>query len=733
MKSSFIFAKALLLVAALAAFPKASACGWDATDNYYLFYAFHGDRTNRAVIRSQLTEWWTKYAGKVITTADLDDLSEVETDKMQASANPIVRAAYRKGDRAMQQYLRLLCEYLSYASSEPLNEWDYPSADELAAQRRFMTDFSARVARVQPGQLAPQYTLLRIRALFQQERWQDVVKVWQQSGKPLPQSVFKDMAAGFYAGALRKLGSDEDAAEIYATLGDLHSATWCVHDGRNMGTIRRLYKQNPNSQAVRLLVQDFVNNAQETLDNAAGFGRLGHDGYITKVYTDEVRQFVALAEQAAVNPHVEDVCFWLTAAAWSTYLYGNKQEGKELIDRAMQARGSEEMREDARAIRIVIYSGALEDIEAFDRFVLPELQWLSRSVTYSEDNGFNYLFNASQRIYRQHLAPLYRAHNRETDALLCIAEAEKFYSMAGGEQLEPYQVLYQWNYVSGLLEEDAASLKKIYTDLFLSERKPLRDWLYSELHPAMKQTDLYADLIGTRLMKEGDFRSAEPWLQKVSLEFLSAQPISYYMARRDYNRERWIETRQTLPEVRDGFGGEVVTRLSENQKLNYCRDVMATEEQLKRAATDVERAGAHYALASLLFQGSSLGDCWYLTQYYRSCDERAMLLDTLAYQHLCYAADLSAGKNIDLHTRTLMAKAFINLDSGWNDGWYSFYTYNYDWKAERYTLEFNPDPSRQQSRDFMALVKHVRTLPANYRPDFLTKCDVLTTWMARNP
>lgn len=733
MKPYSIFIKAAaLFVAAFVYVPEVTACGWDATDNYYLFYAFNGDRTNTAATRAKLTQWWTRYAGTAITTDDLDALAEEEdVAKLPRSTNPIVRAAYRKGDKTMQRYLGLLCEYLNCAPTE-YDPWAYPDAEELALQRATFNDIARRAAQAQQGNLAPQFALLRIRALFQATRWQDVVKVWQQSVKSLPASVFKDMATGFYAGALRKLGSDEEAAEIYATLGDLHSATWCVHDGRNLGTIRRLYKQNPNSQAVRLLVQDFVNNVQETLDNIeCNDCRLGHNGYISKVYANEVAQFVALAEEAAQNAAVEDVCMWLTGAAWVQYLHGYKANAKTLIDRAMTSRGTAQMKDDARIIRIVIYSGQDWSLDEFEAFALPELQWLSSSVTYSEENGFNYFFNAAQRIYLRHLAPLYRAHNRETDALLCIAEAERFYNLGGDEHFRPYQVAYSWNYATALLEMNAAAVQQVYSDLFQSPMKPMRQWLFGQLNPALKQTDLYTDLIGTRLMKEGEFAKAEPWLKQTSLEYLSAQDLSYYMTRRDYNRERWLGKRQTLPEVRDGFGGEEPTVLNSNQRLAYCQDVLATQRMLEKATTAMEKAGAHYTLASLLYQGSLQGDCWYLTEYYRSSDPQAVLLDTLAYEHLQAAEPFAreAG-NTDLLTRTLFAKAFINLDAdGWNS--YKFFNYAYDWRKERYHLEFFPDGTKQQSRDYAALTDHVRTLPANYRPEFLTKCDVLVSWLAR--
>ncbi len=730
MKTFSIYLKVLLLGIGFSVHTlQAIACGWDLTDNYYIFYAFNGDRTATESIRTRLTEWWTTYAGTTITTDDLDALSEEEPSMLQRSKNPIVRAAYNKGDAAMKRYLSLLIAYLQAAPNEVFDPWDYPTQEELAAQQAAFAYIAQQAAANPPKSLAPQFALLRIRALFQAGKWQEVLKTWQQSVQPLPASVFKDMATGFYAGALRKLGSDEDAAEIYASLGDLHSATWCVHDGRNIGTIRRLYKQNPNSQAVRLLVQDFVNNTQETLDNIECEGcRLGHNGYISRVYSNEVAQFVLLAEEAAQNAAVEDACMWLTAAAWVQFLTGYTANAKSLIDRAIPARGTEQMHDDARIIRLVIYSGQDQSLEDFETFALPELQWLSQKVTEDKSEEFSYYFFAAQRVLLHHLVPLYLSHHRETDALLCMAKAERLYGTDEEADLTPHQVLYHYDYTTELIYMKSAELLQLYNDLYIAQKSPLRQWLYDELNPALKQAELYYDLIGTTLMRENKFKEALPWLQKVSLDFLSEQDLSYYMARRDYTRERWLGKRQTLPEVRSGFGGETPTRLTQNQRLQFCHDVVKSETALAQATTAAEKAEAHYKLATLLYQGSLQGDCWYLTEYYRSCCSPNVLLDTLAYDHLAQAVNLArTAKNTDLLTRALMGKAFLCIDAK------PFFTYAYDWSSEHYTLEFYPAPDNQQYHDFLALAAHVRTLPQTERPTFLSRCDVLTTWMARNP
>ena len=112
--------------------PVAHACGWDATDNYYLFYAFEGDRTAPGHAAQHLSAWWTKYVGRDVTTEQLSELAEIDPSQLRRSNNPLVRAATKKNDQTMLSYLRLLCEYLHV---EPQGEealWDYPDEAEKA-------------------------------------------------------------------------------------------------------------------------------------------------------------------------------------------------------------------------------------------------------------------------------------------------------------------------------------------------------------------------------------------------------------------------------------------------------------------------------------------------------------------------------------------------------------------------------------------------------------------------
>lgn len=725
---SILSALALLACCFLSAPASMRACGWAGTTNYYLFHVFHGDRTSTAVTQKRLAAWWTQYVGRTITTEDLDGLTDMDPETFTTSDNPILKAVRRKNDPEMKEYVRLLCQYLGVAPSG-FDPWYYPDEEALRAQQDDYQEVCRQAKRHFTGWMAPQYILLYMRASFQQSSWQDVVDAWKKHMQQQPASVFRDMAEGFYAGALRKQGRDEDASEIYARIGDLHSATWCLRDGRNLGSLRRLYEKDPNGNALRLMLQDFVNNAQETIDNG-GDSSIDAGRYWSCVYKEEVEEFSRFAEEVSRGGRTQEPCMWLMAAAWINYLNGNAAKALEQIDRAMSLKGSAEVKDNARVIRLAISTAGVSNFEAYERFLLPELKWL-RGKLMSEGQDENFFYRATERIYMQHLIPLYTSAGRPFEAALLRGALEHQSVQAGGYEIT--EVSYSSAYVNDLWQQSSEDLENIYRQIFHAQRSALQDWLYTQLPQPMQQETFYADLIGTRAISEGLFSRAVKWQSRVPASFVSGQPISYYMARRDYKRERWIGKRQRTAEV-GGWDMETPTPVSANQKLTFAREAVSLTETCNSNIDARARAEAYYRLATIIYQASPQGDCWYLSHYGVSCVEEASLLDSLAYRMLCNAEQILGMRDKALRTRILYAKSFINLDANiYNEdyGYYQFWEYTYSWEEQCFHLQFHPDDAHQQSRDYAALTRWLKEYPGQASADYITHCDVLQIWMRR--
>lgn len=62
-------------------------------------------------------------------------------------------------------------------------------------------------------------------------------------------------------------GKHQQALEIYAEQGDMASIKVLARNYRNLAGIQSIYLKNPNSAMLTYLVQDFVNNCQQTIDS----------------------------------------------------------------------------------------------------------------------------------------------------------------------------------------------------------------------------------------------------------------------------------------------------------------------------------------------------------------------------------------------------------------------------------------------------------------------------------
>ena len=51
----------------------------------------------------------------------------------------------------------------------------------------------------------------------------------------------------------------------------------------------------------------------------------------------------------------------------------------------------------------------------------------------------------------------------------------------------------------------------------------------------------FNDIVGTKLLREGQFTAAISYLEKVPVSYINRQGIARYMAARDYNVERWFK------------------------------------------------------------------------------------------------------------------------------------------------------------------------------------------------
>ena len=163
---------------------------------------------------------------------------------------------------------------------------------------------------------------------------------------------------------------------MFAEQGDFESIKWLLRKQRNLQGIKNMYASDPKSPALVFLVEDFVNNAQETLDDTGEDHVIDADWIKTInariIKKSEVEQFKVFAKQVIAEGKNPYPSMWKAAIGELQYLYGSHQEAVKTLTEAMAMAGTDRMADNARYIRLVAGVGANEP----STWLAEEMTWL---------------------------------------------------------------------------------------------------------------------------------------------------------------------------------------------------------------------------------------------------------------------------------------------------------------------------------------------------------------------
>ena len=94
------------------------------THNAYMFSVFRREAMSPP-FREAMNSWWKRYGGE----PQSDDANYYENN-----ADRLRKAAERRGDRQMLDYMRWLDAYLDVCRGIGMDKWDYPTKQELASR-----------------------------------------------------------------------------------------------------------------------------------------------------------------------------------------------------------------------------------------------------------------------------------------------------------------------------------------------------------------------------------------------------------------------------------------------------------------------------------------------------------------------------------------------------------------------------------------------------------------------
>lgn len=694
MRKFLISITALVFVAA-----SSHACGYDDnSESYYMFsYCDNSFRTN---YEAAMNKFWQNYTNEQYTPG-IEALQKI---------------AIKKNDMAMKIYLEYLKKYDDISTSI-MYSWEYPSAQELAQRKATLRNIVNNAKVNFNGKYGNRWALLFMRANMLLDDHQANINFFTTKTKQYPNDCYKDMMRNIYARDLLLTGKKQQAWNIYAEQNDQQSLLWSVRKFTNLAGIMKICNENPNAPVLNYLVQTYVNRIQTTIDardndcpyiNYANVAWGQAYAPISANQDLEFKNFVAYAKQMAESGKTKVPCMWMSAASLVSYFTGDYREAKTCVDKAMDMKGTEAMKNNARRIRMLVEPSVANVQSAeFKAFMANELRWLDAEVKKVNDGDEAY---ARARIVKHTLAEQYK---RRGDASMHLALC----AVTDFNDYDNYSDWYRgrFNYSSpsfNMMDEmTAQDVEKYFKMLDNTGGDPLKTYL-SERLSSRYDSNFRNDLIGTKLIAENRPADALPYLQKVDHKYLEAQAIAYYASQRNYKKPYWDGFQSCDASMYDDEGNLAKVSLKRNEKVEFCKDIISLLNKYGAADMDSRRHLA-YTLATYYYQASYKGQCWFLTHYGQSVnDEQKPNEANFPEMARKYLAEAASSHDANLRMSALFGQVAIAPDK--------WVTYDYD---DNYDLVAHVQRNSQQYQALKKLDDY--THEVGFEKDFISNCDVI--------
>lgn len=255
------------------------------------------------------------------------------------------------------------------------DEDDFPPYDLSISQVKAMNESAIRSC-TDPD-LRNRFLLQVIRKCFYVNDYQGCIILWERYGEQVPKSVLRKQCLSYYAGALRRVDRDAEAAIVYASIG--------FYDPRlhyDVEVLRKIYEKEPDSKAFEFMVQEFVNtyfDQSRRKRYSPDFDFSDPAGYRIPD-TRKSEAFNALADEIVRDGKNRNPALWVSAKAAIAYINGETGSALQLLAEANRLRGTAAVKDNIRMMRLV-FNSTRNDIDAkYESLLLPDLQWLVSTI-----------------------------------------------------------------------------------------------------------------------------------------------------------------------------------------------------------------------------------------------------------------------------------------------------------------------------------------------------------------
>ena len=678
---------------------KAMACGgdyWgpDMCNHFSLVQPLDPAQTGVSDV-DESVEFWYSYLGGTVSK---DALKEAIKNAMPAdyqdpanSENALVAALYKKGDNNAIDYLRVNNKL--YKLNTWMNSWDY----ERPTDDQYIKVINEIAALQTTDKLAERIVYLRMRALYCAKRYDEVETNWNNYASKWKESPLKRRARGYMGGVYYQRGQYAEAIEIFDANGDQRSINKCVSRLLDPDKLEAYYQQNKNSRAIGYVIQDYANYIFHAMTNG------GDGGDIWPQVRRDYDKMLAFAERVVKEKKVKDLAMWQDFVGFLYYSAHNDDKAYEAFCKVHKMKPTVKEKEFARYFKFLASFNAANRPDNFTDYLLAETENLllmqNKQLTneISTDDHLNVYeicdFDLPTRLYKY-----CNSLGNEQAKMLVMSIFQDVFTLDD-----------DWCLFYNELIDHVWSADKVIEFYNKLQNPPAGDKLVAgltKLSPA-DLTPAVQELIGTKLMREGKFDKAIPYLKDVPESLLKSQGIAPYLnlrtvSKRDFERDDYDEMdSDNIKEYR-------------NVKLEFCQLMEGMTQQLLTSKGD-KLADVAYEMANLCFQASPAGDLWALSEYsWSSADIHYNNLNQMAIDLLHLAI-----RNTNDFNR--LKRCYYGLAAVPQREQMKFY---YNWDTQTYSL--NAMGSELEGYEWLA-----KNLPRN--DELRRTCDWLNAYIESNP
>jgi hypothetical protein len=628
-----------LLVISLVALPLvASACWhpWTIYNNTSIF-RLDNTKSEQQTSREANCRQWQQLTDCNIPLRDIEEVVYTmpidEYEKFCAVDNYCGNNAFaqwiKRNDREIMEFLLLAKrnESIRFAYS---SKWYYPTMKVGGPMT--IEEIAEQAMAAKSERLRDRYLLQAVRALTTLGRYEECIELWDNEISLLPEdNLMRILCNRYIAGAYYHTGDVESAMLQFAAHGDFNSMHY-IADKANMelsynDIIEYCYRAGASIYKNSSVIRRMVVNA-ETWPVVKDVGDI-------PVVAEELLALRNLAIEASSNTNCAERAEWGYVAAYIYTQEGKYADAKRMLNKVQCAPSSEYMKESMEALSIYIDALSSTHDAAYEARLHKQMLWLEERLAkqisqsdmgdsyYWMGYGEYYWYNTIARIVSYTAAERYMKENNAVRALQL-----KNYVEYVGYKYQP--IVYYWyydasGYYSGYANIDSwRRYRNVFNTIdysnnfFINFDMQTPDAAIAYVNRALNpitefdrylndvgytSSDFLYDVVGTLCLRHMRYEEAEYYFSLVSTE---------------YERLLNVELR------RDPFVALNSAKGTQLRDFRYLfASTMASLERSIETATDPNRR-AKLLLKYGIGMANSVNNCWPLTHYGLSCDDKWM-------------------------------------------------------------------------------------------------------------